>query len=203
MAVKIPSGRNIADLSSPDGQPAGRSASGPPARTEREIGDRAAAGQQHQPGTPATGCLSGAILVGYDEPTSIEHMFDHLFWEVGVGIPYLGPLQPLRTRHGRDALIDYRRDHPTRFDGTLPTEHLAHLLAGHLIETDDAHCRQLGLVVAGDRILRADLEALTGTAPPRAGCGHPAPVLHCRDCHRTLAWPRVRAALGHRHHGGP
>lgn len=120
-------------------------------------------------------------------------------WKVvGVSsIPYLGPLGPLRARHGADALLDCQRDLATQIDGTLPAEHLAHILASHVLDADDEHCRdELGLIVAADRIQRTDLAVLLGSTPPETRCGHMAPAPQCRNCSRSLAWKRIRNGTG-------
>jgi hypothetical protein len=110
--------------------------------------------------------------------------------------PILAPLGPMRSTHAGADLVAYRRDLRGRITSRTPDEHIARLYAARVIEVDDAFCRdELGLVVAADRIERADLTAVLALGRPAAGCGHEAPRLECEPCVRVLAWGRMVSRL--------
>lgn len=75
----------------------------------------------------------------------------------------------------------------------------AALYAGAALETDDAHGRQEGLVVQGDRLSLADLQALRAVLEPvvealdhgGVGTWH----LDCSDCAIVLAFGHLRGSL--------
>lgn len=109
---------------------------------------------------------------------------------------YVGPLGPLRARHGAGALLTYQAELASQLTPDTTPELWAGLIAGHMVEVDDVLCRdELGLVVGGDRIWRADVLALLGDGPPAPTCGGQAPALDCTDCVRALAWARIRESL--------